>query len=157
MVQAKAQTQRLETELYLVMGIDKPQPSVQDTAPFSLAYLFEGFRCHLRAAYAQQFIYLPLRFLEQTEQSPVKGKRQKVYPRKSMENLVAAYLLMPSERHEPGGESQEGDASRRQGLLDQPYESSLVFRRDVFDDIVDKDQVEHPLRSWDIEYIGTGE
>ena len=157
MVQAEAKAERPKPELDLVMRVYEPQPSVQDTASFCLAYPFERLRRHLRTAYAQQFIYLPLRFLEQPKQSRVKGKRQKVYPRKDVEHLAAAYLLMPSERHVPGGKTQECNTSRRQGLLDQPDESGLVFLGYVFDDIVNEYQFEYPRRSRNIENIGAGE
>lgn len=61
---------------------------------------------------------------------------------------ASADLLVATERHLPGRESEEHDTIRFQELFDSCEESGFIFRLNVFDDIVDEYDVETFVSGW---------
>lgn len=156
-VEAEAQTGRSEMELGLVVGADQPQLAFNNLKTSLFAEALELFRSHLRALDAQQLINLGWIFLEYSQVASVKAGRQEVHKRNFGADTAPTDLLVASERHLPGRESEEHDSVRLQELLYAGEEGRFVFRLDVLYHIVDQDDVKTVVPSGHIQKVSADE
>lgn len=156
-VEAEAQTGRSEIELGLIVRADQPEFPLHDLETGFSAKALELLRSHLGALDAQQLINLCGIFLEYSQVASVKAGRQEVHERNFGADTAPTYLLMATERHLPGRESEEHDSVGFQELLYAGEEGRFVIRLDVLDHIVDQHDVETVVPSGHIQKVSADE
>ena len=106
-VEAEAQTGRSEIELGLVVRADQPEFPLHDLETGFSAKALELLRSHLGSLDAQKLFNLCGIFLEYSQVASVKAGRQEVHERNFGADTAPTDLLVASERHLPGRESEE--------------------------------------------------
>lgn len=132
---------RREAELLLIVGIDEPERAPLQRVATVAAQPFEVLYRHSCPFDAQQFIDAVVaiaaspdnRLVERVRQQMDKGK----FPCQTATNL-----LMAAERHLPRRETEENQSVGLQKRSDMLEKLAFVGFFDVFNDIVDEDEIE---------------
>ena len=132
---------RREAELLLIVGINEPERAPLQRVATVAAQPFEMLYRHSRPLDAQQFIDAVVaiaaspdnRLVERVRQQMDKGK----FPCQTATNL-----LMTAERHLPRRKTEENQSVGLQKRSDMLEKFAFVRFFDVFNDIVDEDEVE---------------
>ena len=133
------------------MRVYQPKTPVHFAEAALSYYPFKKFYGSGRPLDLQQLLDSLRRLTSTIEYPPVHAFRKKVEIRKMRQHLIAAVLLMASERHLPGWESEERKALRAQIQPHPAHELLLVLY--VLYNIVADYQVKLSLQFLDRKYI----